>query len=190
MRLREWLDVHRELLELIEETGSSGSWPRSAGQWRKNRKLPGAGGRQPPAANSPRLASHTKYDSIHRAILAGLLSSIAMRGEGHDYNVAGGGKANLWPGSGMFRSKAKWIVAAEQVETTRRYLRCCGRIDPALDRAAGRAPDQADLQRPALGEQVGLGRGPGAADAFRAGDRRRASRCVTGRSTPTPRGNS
>ena len=53
-----------------------------------------------------------------------------MRGEGHDYNVAGGGKANLWPGSGMFHSKTKWIVAAEQVETTRRYLRCCGRIDP------------------------------------------------------------
>ena len=73
---------------------------------------------------------HPKYDAIHRAILAGLLSSIATRGEGHDYNVAGGGKANLWPGSGMFRSKAKWIVAAEQVETTRRYLRCCGRIDP------------------------------------------------------------
>ena len=44
--------------------------------------------------------------------------------------MAGGGKANLWPGSGMFHSKAKWIVAAEQVETTRRYLRCCGRIDP------------------------------------------------------------
>ena len=53
-----------------------------------------------------------------------------MRGDGHDYTVAGGGKANLWPGSGMFHSKAKWIVAAEQVETTRRYLRCCGRIDP------------------------------------------------------------
>ena len=44
--------------------------------------------------------------------------------------MAGGGKANLWPGSGMFRSRAKWIVAAEQVETNRRYLRCCGRIDP------------------------------------------------------------
>ena len=41
-----------------------------------------------------------------------------------------GGKAEPWPGSGMFHSKTKWIVAAEQVETTRRYLRCCGRIDP------------------------------------------------------------
>ena len=29
----------------------------------------------------------------------------------------------------MFHSKTKWIVAAEQVETMRRYLRCCGRID-------------------------------------------------------------
>src|SRR5208337_2426814 len=90
----------------------------------------GTRGKQTDSGNRSPPTSHPKYDAIHRAILAGLLSSIAMRGEGHDYNVAGGGKANLWPGSGMFRSKAKWIVAAEQVETTRRYLRCCGRIDP------------------------------------------------------------
>ncbi len=44
--------------------------------------------------------------------------------------MAGGGKANIWPGSGLFKQKPKWIVAAELVETTRRYLRTCGRIDP------------------------------------------------------------
>ncbi len=124
MRLREWLDVHRELLELTEEAGQPRRGSASAGppphDFHKSHK----------SHTSHKSHAHPKYDAIHRAILAGLLSSLAMRGEGHDYNVAGGGKANLWPGSGMFHSKAKWIVAAEQVETTRRYLRCCGRIDP------------------------------------------------------------
>ncbi len=109
--MREWLDVHRELLETVEEEEPLLRAPCSV--------LP-APGSPPPA----------RGDAIHRAILTGLLSGIALRGEGHDYTVAGGGKANLWPGSGMFHGKAEWIVAVEQVETTRRYLRCCARIDP------------------------------------------------------------
>ena len=52
--------------------------------------------------------------------------------------MAGGGKAHVWPGSGVFQQKPKWLVAAEVVETTRRYLRTCGRIDPRwIERIAG-----------------------------------------------------
>ena len=134
MRLREWLDVHHELLELIEEGGGTAKDEQLDGShtsYRSHKSHDAERSKKGTKGNSQKLpTSHPKYDAIHRAILAGLLSSIAMRGEGHDYNVAGGGKANLWPGSGMFRSKTKWIVAAEQVETTRRYLRCCGRINP------------------------------------------------------------
>ena len=71
-----------------------------------------------------------QYDNVHRAILAGLLSSVALRGDGYEYSVAGGGKGHIWPGSGVFAQRPKWLVAAEVVETTRRYLRTCGRIDP------------------------------------------------------------
>jgi ATP-dependent helicase HrpA len=106
VRMREWLDVHRELMEIVQEEEH------------------GPGRRDQSEGGSPR------YDAIHRAILTGLLSSIALRGDGHEYTVAGGGKASVWPGSGMFRGNTKWVVAAEQVETTRRYLRCCARIDP------------------------------------------------------------
>ncbi|MEI8371652.1 MAG: ATP-dependent RNA helicase HrpA [Planctomycetota bacterium] len=135
MRLREWLDVHRELLEEEGVKGEKGEKgvkgeKEEKGDKGNGRRLTNSGVRQLATDNRKPTTSHPKYDNLHRAILAGLLSSVATRGDGHDYNVAGGGKANLWPGSGMFRSKAKWIVAAEQVETTRRYLRCCGRIDP------------------------------------------------------------
>ena len=67
-----------------------------------------------------------------------MLSSLALRGDGYEYSVAGGGKAHLWPGSGVFQQKPKWLVAAEVVETTRRYLRTCGQIDPRwIERIAG-----------------------------------------------------
>jgi ATP-dependent helicase HrpA len=98
--MREWADIHLQLLELAGEAGMK----------------PG-----------PR---RNEYDPIHRAILTGLLSSVALRGEGPQYTAAGGRKAILWPGSGIFASKPQWIVAAEVVETTNRYLRSCARIDP------------------------------------------------------------
>ena len=70
------------------------------------------------------------YAAIHRSLLAGLLSSIANRGETSEYTAAGGGKFSIWPGSGTATTKPKWIVAAELVETTRQYLRTVARIDP------------------------------------------------------------
>jgi ATP-dependent helicase HrpA len=115
-RIREWLDVHRELMELAMQAGL----------------LKGQQGGSPSQILRIK-RGHTdrrQYDDIHRAILTGLLSNLANRGEGYDYNVAGGGKGNIWPGSGLFQQKPKWLVAAELVETTRRYLRTCGRIDP------------------------------------------------------------
>jgi ATP-dependent helicase HrpA len=131
VRIREWLDVHRELLELVDgaEFGAKvgGDSQRSK---RAERRHERRSERNNDRGGREQEETHPKYDAIHRAILTGLLSSIAMRTDGHDYNVAGGGKGNLWPGSGIFQGKPKWIVAAEIVETTRRYLRCCGRIDP------------------------------------------------------------
>ncbi|MCE5269328.1 MAG: ATP-dependent RNA helicase HrpA, partial [Planctomycetaceae bacterium] len=115
-RMREWLDVHRELLELVSRAELTPS-SREDTPGRAHRVAHGQTDRQ-------------QYDSVHRAILTGLLSNLALRGDTHDFTVAGGGKANVWPGSGLFKQKPKWLVAAEVVETTRRYLRTCARIDP------------------------------------------------------------
>jgi ATP-dependent helicase HrpA len=98
--MREWVDVHRQLLELVEQEGMKPQTRRD------------------------------DYAAIHRALLAGLLSNVAFRADAHEYTVAGGGKAHLWPGSGTFAAKPKWIVAAEQVETSRRYVRGVARIKP------------------------------------------------------------
>jgi ATP-dependent helicase HrpA len=146
-RMREWLDLHRELMGLAAEAGlkyyKKGDRRRSeadspiiaghasmesekSGQSPTEQKLR----RFPPIHHGYRGRTERKqYDAIHRAILTGLLSNLAMRGDGYEYSVGGGGKANLWPGSGVFQGKPRWLVAAELVETTRRYLRTCGRIE-------------------------------------------------------------
>ncbi len=71
-----------------------------------------------------------EYNVIHRSLLTGLLSGIAMVGDHHEYTGAGGVKFHLWPGSGIFETKPKWIVAAEIVETARRYGRTVAKIAP------------------------------------------------------------
>ncbi len=99
-RMREWLDIHRQLLQLADEAGLK---PRR----RKD-----------------------EYAPVHRAILTGLLSNLAFRSETYEYTTAGSGKAYLWPGSALFSKKPSWVMAAEVVETTRRYLRTCAKVDP------------------------------------------------------------
>ena len=99
-RMREWLDVHRQLLQLADEAGLK------------------------------RRPRRDQYGPIHRAILTGLLANVGFRTEVYEYTIAGGNKAHLWPGSGLFAARPTWVVAAELVETTKRYLRCCAKIDP------------------------------------------------------------
>ncbi|MBO7726405.1 MAG: ATP-dependent RNA helicase HrpA [Thermoguttaceae bacterium] len=107
LRMREWSDIYVQLLRLLREA-----------------KLL-------PPDRSPRVGEDALYDAIHRAILTGMLTGIAQRTEKGEYNIAGNVKFVLWPGSGLFKKKYSWLVAAERVETSRRYLRCAAQIDPA-----------------------------------------------------------
>ena len=99
-RMREWLDIHRQLSQIVKNAG---------------------------LVQQPRRDDSV---AIHKALLPGFLSGVALRSESHEYTVAGGAKAHLWPGSALFSAKPKWVLAAEVVETSRRYLRTAGRIDP------------------------------------------------------------
>ena len=109
-RLREWADVHRQLREMVVEIGLK---PRR---------------RRPAPTDDGKPDRH--IDALHRALLAGLLSRVAMRTSEVEYTGAGGKKLFLWPGSSLFKSKPRWIVAAEVVETTRVYARTVARINP------------------------------------------------------------
>ena len=71
-----------------------------------------------------------EYDPIHKSLLAGFLSGVAMLEDRFEYTGAGGVKFHLWPGSGLFGAKPKWVIVSELVETTKRYGRTVAKVDP------------------------------------------------------------
>ena len=101
LRLREWRDVHAQLMTLCHEHG-----------WKEN---------QLPAS----------YESIHKALLTGLLGHVGLIAE-EDKNYLGarGIRFHIHPGSSLVKKAGRWIVAAELVETSRLFARCIAKIEP------------------------------------------------------------
>ncbi|MBK8890440.1 MAG: ATP-dependent RNA helicase HrpA [Dechloromonas sp.] len=100
LRLREWREVHGQLHAMVSELG-----------WKEN-EVPGT------------------YDSIHMALLSGLLGNIGCKSDesGH-YLGARGMRYLIHPSSPLQKKAGKWIMAAEITETTRLFGRCVARIE-------------------------------------------------------------
>lgn len=109
-RMREWIDVHHQLREMIAESEVTAHWKHA----RKRKR------------GKPR----DEYDGLHRAILAGLLSRMGVKGDAHEYTGAFGRKFHIFPGSGVFKQSPEWIVASELVETTKLYAHNVAAISP------------------------------------------------------------
>ena len=115
LRLREWRDLHRQLGEQVAELG-----------WRWTDALPDK-------------IDAARYEAIHRALLAGLLSNVGCRDDPDEHYLGTRGlKFFLHPGSGMAKKGAKWVLAAELTDTTRLYARCAARVEPEwIEQSAG-----------------------------------------------------
>ncbi len=101
LRLREWRDVHSQLLTVVREQG-----------WRINE-------------------SEATYEQLHLALLAGLLGNIGCKADDDPHFLGAHGiKFHIWPGSSLVKKAGRWVMAGELVETSRLYARCIARIEP------------------------------------------------------------
>ena len=117
-RMREWSDIYRQLKEMASTSlGDRKSKRQKIGKLRF-------------IDDDEKLVDDDKYAAIHQSLLTGLLSGVALIGDKNEYQGAGGLKLHLWPGSGVFEAKPKWVVAAELIETTRQFARTVARIQP------------------------------------------------------------
>lgn len=101
IRMREWFDIHTQIMQVI--TGELKLKPNT---------------------------SDAGYEAIHSALIPGLLSNIGFRHEQYEYVGGRNLKFFIFPGSGQHKAKPKWIVAAEQVETSKVYARTVAKIEP------------------------------------------------------------
>jgi ATP-dependent RNA helicase HrpA len=100
MRMREWRDIHRQLRITCKELG-----------FKENDQS-------------------ADFESVHRALLAGLLSHTANLNEEREYLGARNRKLRIFPGSALAKKTPKWIVAADIAQTTQVFARCCASIQP------------------------------------------------------------
>jgi ATP-dependent helicase HrpA len=101
LRLREWRDVHSQLLTVVREHG-----------WRVNE-------------------ADATFEQIHLALLTGLLGNLGLKADDEPYYLGARGiKFYLWPGSALAKKAGRWVMAAELVETSRLYARCLAKIEP------------------------------------------------------------
>ncbi len=106
-RIREWVHVHDQIRAILQE--------------------------QRIALGRSRRVEIGKalYTGIHRSVLSGYLSNIAVLKEQNFYTAAKSREVMVFPGSGLFGRRRPWIVAAEMVRTSRLFARSAARIDPA-----------------------------------------------------------
>jgi ATP-dependent helicase HrpA len=103
IRMREWQDIVRQLRLVIEDQQM-----KVAYALQKDNSL---------------------YDAIHRCVLSGFLSNIAVKKQNNLFIAARHKEVMIFPGSSVFNQSSEWIVAAEMVETTRRFARIVGQIN-------------------------------------------------------------
>ena len=101
MRMREWREIHRQLHLVLKEM-----------------KL---------TANT----EDANYDSIHQALLSGMLGHVGRHEEKREYHGCRNRKFNLFPGSALNKKRPKWIFSAEIVEIQQVFARNNAKIDPA-----------------------------------------------------------
>ncbi|KAF0206615.1 MAG: ATP-dependent helicase [Gallionellaceae bacterium] len=102
IRLREWHELHQQLHAQVSEM-----------DMRFNEQ---------PAS----------FEQIHKALLAGLLGNIGCKGVDREPYYLGPREIKFFIASNSVLAKkgAKWVVAAEIVETTKLFARCVARIEP------------------------------------------------------------
>ena len=145
LRMREWRELHHQLAQTAIEMGlttkeAAFRQPPSQEQLRPSESQ----GDQDLAAKLKqkqldkkqhraqiRAAKEAGYEQIHRALLTGLIANVGMKSpDGNDYTGARGSRFHLFPASALFKTKPKWVMAAELVETTRLYARDVAVIQP------------------------------------------------------------
>jgi len=113
-RMREWRDIHRQITVILAEQGIN--IKKSQAELDQETKIKGF---------TP------FYTAIHKSILSGYLSNIAVKKENNIFRATKEREVMIFPGSTLFNQPGKWIVASEIVETSRLFARTAASIDSA-----------------------------------------------------------
>jgi ATP-dependent helicase HrpA len=127
LRLKEWRELHAQIKQIIDEM-----------EFKLNTE----------AAN---------FEQIHKALLAGLLGNIGFKdGDNDSYAGARGIRFFVAPGSSLKKTRPKWVIAAELVDTSKLYARCVAKIEPDWIEPLARGLTESQYTDPRWDRKMGM----------------------------------
>lgn len=127
LRLKEWRELHGQLLDIVLEM-----------EFKLNEK-------------------EANFEQIHKALLAGLLGNIGFKdGDSDSYAGARSIRFHVAPGSTLKKTRPKWVMAAELVDTTKLYARCVAKIEPDWIEPLARGLTESHYSDPRWDRKMGM----------------------------------
>ncbi|MGH8157356.1 MAG: ATP-dependent RNA helicase HrpA, partial [Rhodanobacter sp.] len=107
MRMREWRELHRQLLLVVQELG-----------WKQDAATPAVlpakdSGRGNARVSSGDDAAAQAYEAVHRSLLAGLPTQVGRKDEKGVYQSTRERKFQVFPGSALSKLPPNWIFSAQ-----------------------------------------------------------------------------
>ena len=131
LRLKEWRELHGQIKQIIDEMDF---------------KL-----------DEKEVQDNIKYEQIHKSLLAGLLGNIGFKdGDNDSYAGARGIRFFVAPGSGLKKTRPKWVIAAELVDTSKLYARCVAKIEPDWIEPLARGLTESAYSDPRWDRKMGM----------------------------------
>jgi ATP-dependent helicase HrpA len=100
LRMREWRELHRQLLLIADELG-----------WKLN-------------------AEAAEYAAIHRSLLSGWPTQVGQKDERSQYRSTRERKFQIFPGSVLAKRAPPWILSGQIIDLQKVYGMLCARIEP------------------------------------------------------------
>ena len=126
-RVREWNQTHRQLVQMVTELKLTDANEAKVADNNASKDVTHS---DPTAIEDEELKA-VKYANLHRALLTGLLSTIAHKTESRgEYLAARQQKAKIFPASTVFKQIPPWVMAFEVVETSQVFMRTVAKIEP------------------------------------------------------------
>ncbi|MGE7138221.1 ATP-dependent RNA helicase HrpA [Luteibacter sp. NPDC031894] len=120
MRMREWRELHRQLVLVARDIGWSSSAP----------EVQPAPSHTSPEASGP--GGEALFEAVHLSLLAGLPTQVGHKDEKGVYRGTRERRFQVFPGSALAKAPPAWIFAAQILDIGGRiWAMMCARVDPA-----------------------------------------------------------
>ncbi|MDE2419954.1 MAG: ATP-dependent RNA helicase HrpA [Gammaproteobacteria bacterium] len=155
LRIREWKQTHKQLLELAEQLKLSFNETKIFDE--KINKYVTGNARKAEIADEDGYVRPANYENLHRALLTGLLSFVAQKtDQKNEYMAVRQQKTRIFPSSTLHKNNAAWVMAFEIVETSQVFMRTLAKIEPEWIISAARGLLKYHYFEPHWSKKAGL----------------------------------